>query len=282
MPEGPEIHRAADRVRKAILDQPAVEVFFGLPQLAALAEGLTGQRVVSVTAHGKAMLTGFEDGRAVFTHNQLYGRWYVAKAGTRPHTRRSLRFMVETTDKAALLYSASTIEVLSEDDLPHHPFLSKLGPDPLHREVTARRIARQLEDRAFRGRSLGALLLDQSFVAGLGNYLRSEILHAAGLLPDQRPRDLAPPAMLRLAKAILSVTRRSYRTGGITNEPATVTRLKAAGWPRRAYRHWVFGRGGRPCHRCGSTVQQQTVAGRRLYLCAGCQGVDGPSDPRTV
>ncbi|MEM7676405.1 MAG: DNA-formamidopyrimidine glycosylase family protein, partial [Myxococcota bacterium] len=162
MPEGPEIHRAADRVHAALSGRPAQAVFFGLPHLESLGEGLTGQQVVSVTAHGKAMLTEFEDGRCVFSHNQLYGRWYVVKAGSRPSTRRSLRFMVENEDKAALLYSASTLEVLTPDDIPLHPFLAKLGPDPLHAGVTPGRIEKQLKSSTFRGRSLGALLLDQS------------------------------------------------------------------------------------------------------------------------
>ena len=274
MPEGPETHRAADRIRRALQYEVAADVFFGLSHLEPLAQGLVGQRVMSVTAYGKAMLTEFEDGRAVFSHNQLYGRWYVVRSGTRPSTRRSLRFMVETEAKAALLYSASTIEVLSPEDRQHHPFLCRLGPDPLHDDVTVDSIRAQLA--RFSRRSLGALLLDQSFVAGLGNYLRSEILFEARVPPERRPGDLTCAETKRLAKAVVVMTRRAYETGGITNSPAQVARLKARGQPRRAYRHWVFARGGQPCRKCGSRITQRPVAGRRLYQCPKCQ--PGASD----
>ena len=271
VPEGPEIHRAADRIRTALIERPTERVFFGLPHLAPLAEGFTGQRVTGVTAYGKAMLTAFEDGRSVFSHNQLYGRWFIMKAGSRPATNRSLRFLVENDQKAALLYSASTLEVLMPDDVPHHPFLSKLGPDPLQSGVGPGRVRAQLEDRRFKGRALSALLLDQAFVAGLGNYLRSEILFVAGLRPPLRPRDLDPDTVCALADIIVDVTRRAYKTGGITNDPIRVKALKARGVPRRRYRHWVFARGGQPCYRCDARIEQHTVGGRRLYQCPQCQ-----------
>ncbi len=271
MPEGPEIHRAADRIRTALAGQRAQDVFFGLAGLDALADGLIGQRVVDVAAHGKAVLTEFEDGRSVFSHNQLYGRWYVVRAGKRPNTRRSLRFMVETSSHAALLYSASTIEVLSPGDRSYHPFLSKLGPDPLHGVVGPHDVLTQLEDRRFSGRTLGALLLDQAFVAGIGNYLRSEILFAARLRADVRPKDLEPADLSRLANAVTAVTQRAYRTGGVTNDQEQVKRMKAAGASRREYRHWVFARGDQPCHNCGAAILQEKVAGRRLYRCPECQ-----------
>lgn len=276
MPEGPEIHRAADRVRSAVVNRPTERVFFGLAHLASLSDGLTGQRVVAVQAHGKAMLTEFEDGRSVFTHNQLYGRWYVVNAGQAPSTGRSLRFAIETETKRALLYSASTIEVLTPDELPHHPFLSRLGPDPLHDDVTVARVQAQLQDRTFRGRALGGLLLDQSFVAGLGNYLRSEILFRAGVAASRRPRDLTKAETRRLARSVIEIVRRAYETGGITNDPQRVKALKRSGARRRAYRHFVFGRGGQPCYACGAPVRESIVAGRRLFDCPACQpGSDG-------
>jgi endonuclease-8 len=63
-------------------------------------------------------------------------------------------------------------------------------------------------------------MLDQSFIAGLGNYLRSEILFAAGLHPDLRPLDLSRKQVGDLARHTLQLSLRSYQTGGIINKPS--------------------------------------------------------------
>jgi len=86
-----------------------------------------------------------------------------------------------------------------------------------------------MESKAFRRRQLATLLLDQAFGAGLGNYLRSEVLFFAGLSPRARPADLEPAARKRLAKAICDVARRAYRRNGVTNAPDVVRELKAGG-----------------------------------------------------
>ena len=168
--------------------------------------------------------------------------------------------------------------MLHEDELESQPFLARIGPDVLAAETTPRRIRSLLRDRRFRGRALGGLLLDQGFVAGLGNYLRSEILFFAGLRPELRPGDLDDDQLALLARTIREVTRRSYRTGGLTEERDLVERARRAGEPRRLHRHAVFARAGRRCRRCSSVVRKVEVAGRRLYLCPGCQ----PTTPRPV
>jgi endonuclease-8 len=158
-----------------------------------------------------------------------------------------------------------------EQDLPRHPYLSRLGLDLLDPEVRPSRVRDRLREARFGRRSLGALLLDQSFLSGVGNYLRSEILHYAALSPARRPRDLDEAELLRLSRAAITVAQRAYRSRGVTIEPARARRLRAAGKPRRSYRHYVFGRAGEGCPRCGDVVVRRDVAGRRLYHCPTCQ-----------
>lgn len=271
MPEGPEIRRAADQVARAVAGR-AAEVEFGLPGLARRGAALSGRVIEAVEARGKALLVRFEGGRVVYTHNQLYGVWKIVRAGTRPRTTRQLRLRLENEDKAALLYSASEIDVLRTRDLPKHPYLARLGPDVLNDELDEEAVAAYLAEPAHARRALGGQLLDQGFLAGVGNYLRSEILFRAGLLPGRRPGALNPAERERLAHAIVSTIRRGYRQRGATTSPSLLADLKAAGASWRERRHYVFDRGGRPCHACGGTIARTEVAGRRLYLCPGCQG----------
>ena len=107
MPEGPEIRRAADRVAAALEGRVADDVFFAFDELKRFESRLAGRQVSEVTSRGKAMLTRFDGGLTVYSHNQLYGRWYVVRRGRLPRTRRQLRFAVTAGDRRALLYSAS-------------------------------------------------------------------------------------------------------------------------------------------------------------------------------
>ena len=108
-------------------------------------------------------------------------------------------------------------------------------------------------------------------MAGIGNYLRSEILFTAGVHPAARPSDLDRAARLRLARATLRVSRRAYDLKGVTVTAAMARSMKASGQRYEDYRHWVFARPGRPCRKCGTSVEKQVVAGRSLFLCPDCQ-----------
>ena len=209
------------------------------------------------------MLTRFDNGLTLYSHNQLYGRWYTARRGQLPQTGRSLRVALHTGTHSALLYSASDISVLNEKELKTHPFLSRLGPDILDTTLTSHTITNRLNQKRFMRRSLAALYLDQSFLAGLGNYLRSEILYRAGLHPKLRPVDITLDAQHHLATETLKICKRSYRTGGIT-----LTHTRSRGGRKR---FWVFARASRPCYECGQRIVRENYSSRRLYFCPRCQ-----------
>lgn len=271
MPEGPEIRRAADRIARAVVGCEAIEVCFSFQHLKPYEKSLQGQRVTAIETRGKAMLMHFESGLSVYAHSQLYGRWYVIQKGKSPRTNRSLRFAIHTHNKSALLYSASEIEVLTTTGIQRHHFLSKLGPDVLAKGLAQATILERLSSPRFKRRRLHALLLDQGFVSGLGNYLRSEILFVAGLHPTCRAGDLSDVQALTLSHCIISVAWQSYRNDGITNNLERVKALKSEGVRRAQYRHHVYGRGGRDCWTCNAEVRQEVLGGRNIFHCPRCQ-----------
>lgn len=136
MPEGPEIRREADRIRKAIAGIKTTRVDLTLEHLSSYGPLLTGRSVISVESRGKALLTNFEGGLTIYSHNQLYGKWYIVDAEKPPKTRRQLRLAIETKDKWALLYSASNIEVIDTHEIEYHPFIKRLGLDGLDPSIT--------------------------------------------------------------------------------------------------------------------------------------------------
>jgi endonuclease-8 len=271
MPEGPEIKRAADQISAAIVGKRALLVEFAFPHLHANGRALSGRQVESVNPRGKAMLTSFSGGQTIYSHNQLYGEWDVLSRGTAPHPTKHLRLAIHTDTSVAVLYSASSIEVIRTRDVAKHPYVEKLGTELLDLSTTHEMVLAQINQPRFAGKSLAALLLDQGFLAGIGNYLRSEILFVARIPPNVRIADLSSRQRSALAAAALDLTRQSYQTHGITNDIALARRLKARGWTFSRYRHWVFDRDGEPCHICRSKIERQDISGRGLYWCPRCQ-----------
>ncbi len=269
MPEGPEIRRAADRLERALTGHKADAVFFAFEHLKPFEKRLRGRRVETIETRGKGLLIRFDNTLSIYSHNQLYGRWYVRPKESYPRTGRQLRLAIHNAHKSALLYSASDIDVLTPDQVANHPFLSRLGPDVVTADNDA--VRAQVRVAPFARRQLGSLLLDQRFLAGVGNYLRSEILFVAGLHPKLRPVDCTADQLEALADAATTLARRSYRHNGVTCDLQIARQLKTEGQPRSRYRHWVFARAGRPCRQCGTRILDSTVASRRLSYCPVCQ-----------
>ena len=242
MPEGPEIWRTADSLRNTLQNKTITGLHFAFDELKKYEAKLKGKTVKDVEARGKAILTFFDDENVMYSHNQLYGKWMVRKNGQQPNTNRSLRVAIHNDDHSAYLYSASDIEMLSSQEVADHSYIEKLGPDVLHPETTYEDIIGQYRSDEFQNRKLTTLLLDQGFISGIGNYLRSEIMFYAGVKPQQKLKKYSDEEKKALADATVKLSRRSYETGGITNDPEIVEALKRENAKRREYRHFVYKR----------------------------------------
>ncbi len=271
MPEGPEIRRAADALADVLVNQKITTVRFGMPRLRRHASRLKGQTVREIETRGKALLTHFDHGLSIYSHNQLYGVWQVVEGHKLPQSSRSMRLLLQTDHHSAILYSASDISVWPTEELDSHPFLAKIGPDIMDKNLTWRDIAARLLRPEFAKKELAALYLDQAFLAGNGNYLRSEILHDARLYHHRRPVELSRGELGRLSRSTLQLSRRSYETGGITLAPGLSRALKGKGLSREWRRFYVFGREDFPCYHCSTDILRREVGSRRLYYCPRCQ-----------
>ena len=270
MPEGPEVHREADKIRNAIGNQSPIYLYFYHEHLKPFEGNLTGKQVKNVEAYGKGLVISFDDDHHIFSHNQLYGKWYIKPAGDYPKTNRELRLEIRTDRSSALLYSASDIDVMDSESLHEHPYLRKLGPDLL-KGVDPETIAERSLFDQFRRKSFASLLLDQGFLSGVGNYLRTEILFDAQIHPKMRPMDLSDETIENFSKSALTITGRSYVSGGLTTPDDLAKKLKTEGKKRSDFRHYLFGREDKQCHICGENILKTRMSGRRIYICDNCQ-----------
>jgi endonuclease VIII len=271
MPEGPEIWRATDAIAKVLKGRAVRKLEFGQPHLVAWQSRFINVQVLAVEPRGKAVLTHFENSQTIYSHNQLYGEWAIFERGAEPLSHKQRRIVLDTDEYRVVLYSASDIEVLETAQVALHPYIAKLGVELLDPTVTLKNVIDCLNSERWQNRLLAQILLDQAFLAGVGNYLRSEILYVAKLHPLVRLKELTSEQKKQLAKAALSVTRQAYRTAGVTNKPALAKSLKASGVSFDVYRHYVFDREGQYCWICEGGVIREEIAGRQLHWCPNCQ-----------
>jgi len=275
MPEGPEIKLAADKLEAAIRGKKVTHIYFAFERLRYFSDRLQGAEILSITSHSKAILTRFNNGLTIYSHNQLYGRWVVLPAGEYPQSSRSLRLAIHTQDKMALLYSASEIEVIETSRLNQQSYLKKLGPELLADTTTVDGVIARFNDKQFHRRQLMGLLQDQQFISGMGNYLCCEALYISRIHPCTRLADMHRTQRERLAKNCLKLTRQSYKTGGITNFIGHAEKLRKQGLAFEDYRFLVYRRQGLSCYRCGALIIKGKYAGKMGYTCPGCQPENG-------
>lgn len=271
MPEGPEIARAASDLAAVLANKRVLLIEFAFQQLKPHVDMITGSRIKSVRARSKAMLVEFDCGLTVYSHNQLYGRWAILAHGEASQVGLQVRMAIHVDEAVAVLYSASDIEVWPSANIGEQPYIRKLGLELLAAETTLNEVLAHIRQPKFQGRRVATLLLDQGFLAGIGNYLRSDILFAARIKPDARMKDLTLVQTNALAHHALAMTQQSFATNGITNDLKIAKKLRGRGMKFSQYRHWVFDRVGEPCHVCGTKITRLDLSGRAVFWCVGCQ-----------
>ena len=272
MPEGPEIFLASRAVHAAVAQQP-IQLELLHPALKAKARELRGVSIARVHARSKAMLTEFVNGVVLYSHNQLYGEWVV-------HTlaeallNRQVRLVIRTAQHQVVLYSATDFAWLQSGQEHAHPYIAKLGLEVLDAAVSAQHIAERLAQ--FPRRVIADALLDQHVLAGLGNYLRADILFVARIDPLRKIGSLTHADLLRTGKACKLLTKRSVERGGVTRPWAHYMSTRT-GLGFEASRFYAFDREGVPCWDCAAPIARVTQGGRGLYFCPQCQTVSAGS-----
>lgn len=267
MPEGPEIFLAARAVHAAVAQQ-ACSLELRHPVLAAKADSLSGVSIARVHARSKAMLTEFANGVVLYSHNQLYGEWVVHPAGA-PLLTKQVRLVISTARHQTVLYSATDFAWLRAGAEDAHPYIAKLGPEVLNPQVTAQHISQRLS--TFPRRVIADALIDQQVIAGLGNYLRADILLVSKVNPLRKIGTLTVPELLRIAKACKTLTQRSVRRNGVVRPWAQYQAVRAAGADFEAARFYAFDRLGAPCWNCATPIERVLRGGRGLFFCPACQ-----------
>ncbi len=280
MPELPEVETTARALRQRIVGRRIVGVGGidwprmvpnALPQ--QLADGLVGRTVAAVGRRGKYVLVELDDAATLVLHRKMSGNLLLRRRGAPPDPHTHLAIELDDGSELRFVDPRKFGRVYlfrSRDDLDHF-VAERLGPEPLA-ELSPAALARLLEGR--RGR-IKSLLLDQSFLAGLGNLYVDEALWAARIHPLRPADSLTPAEISRLAAAIRAVLENAIELGGTSFDAMYRTVDDQPGNGQQALRAYgrgpQRGRAAQPCLRCGTPMARLTVGQRSAHYCPNCQ-----------
>ena len=146
--------------------------------------------------------------------------------------------------------------------------LARLGPDPLNHDKPAKMIERIAKRRT----AIGALLMDQSIVSGLGNIFRAELLFRAKVSPFRAGAEVSAAELNTIWKDAAKLMPQAMEDRRIvTTRPRDRPHPKGAALSEEA--HYTYRRKGRPCFVCGTAIEMKIMAGRNLFWCPTCQAV---------
>ncbi len=274
MPELPEVETVTRLVRPGLEGRliRATEVAWsrtvGPDGEQHFSSNVVGARIERVWRRAKYIVLDLERRRQpagqLLVHLRMTGRLQLVDASTELGDYERLRLKLERGKALAFIdvrkfgrfiFTANSAQVFD-----------KLGPEPLSPEFSAAWLQAALRPRQ---RALKPLLLDQSFLAGLGNIYVDEALHRARLHPLRQAHTLKLPAITKLHAEIQATLTEAIEREGSSFDSFYRTPEGQPG----SYQHQfqVYGRQGQPCKRCGATITKSTVAQRGTHTCPRCQ-----------
>jgi formamidopyrimidine-DNA glycosylase len=259
MPEGHTIHGLARSMAELVGHQVAASS----PQGRFPADTVDGAMVHQVEAYGKHLLLDLSTPAAaavqtVHVHLGMRGKWLRFSPVTGP-AMRQVRLRLARPDVAWDLIAPTTCELLAPSQ--RQALVERLGPDPLRPDADAAEAQRRIA--AYSG-SIGAAVMDQGVIAGVGNVFRAEALHACRIAPTRPAGTLTAEQLQKLWDTLQSMMSQGVEDGRII----TVDAPDRLSLPENESRH-VYKRD--TCYDCGTPVAVTDLAGRTSYACPRCQ-----------
>ncbi len=272
MPELPEVETVCTDLRdSAIIGSliVAVDVLWertiGMMDADTFRKRLVGRKFLTVSRRGKFLVLGIDDGSTLLIHLRMSGSLVLMDNPDTPddHDRVIIRF-----DAFSLrFHDPRKFGRMILTDEPGH-FLGRLGPEPLSEDLDAVAFHHMLLTR--RGR-VKALLLDQHFIAGIGNIYADESLFIARLHPCRIACTLSAVESARLLSAIRQVLSAGIAHRGTSLGDGESNFKSDGSMGSHGNSLSVFGRTGRQCPRCSSPIERTIVAQRSTHFCPHCQ-----------
>lgn len=273
MPELPEVETVKRTLQPKLagLSFEGAEVFLAkvvrTPESFRLDELIAGKKLLKLGRRGKYLLMRLSDGFSLVVHLRMTGRLTYCGKDTPVDKHTHVVFNLNNGDQLrfADMRQFGRIWLLPTDSLESLPGFKDLGVEPFDEIFTRDFLKKELRRRYSR---IKPLLLDQTFIAGLGNIYTDEALHRARINPERLATTLNAREVAHLYRAIREVLQE-----GIENRGTTVRDFIDSDGRAGQYQEMlrVYSRENKPCPACGKGIVKKKIGGRSSYFCPACQ-----------
>ncbi len=267
MPELPEVETIKNELSPQIIGRRFADVtvcdakIVRNPSVEELCQKLTGQKINSLERRGKYLLFRLSGNEVLIVHLKMSGALLLSTE----QTDRYARVIFHLDNGNRLIFTdrrrLGNIWLVKDE----RSIIGKLGTEPLNPEFTPKALAERLQKHKA---PIKAVLLDQAFIAGIGNMYADEALFAARIHPLRKANSLSPQEIRNLHEAIIDVLRSAIDSKGASVD----TYKRPDGELGTAHSNFCVAHlGGKPCPACGTPIQRLAIRNRGSYFCPHCQ-----------
>lgn len=270
MPELPDIVILARSMDKGLNGRTVVDSVVNQPKCLNMTpqrfnKEVKGRKIESSSQRGKWVITDLDEKWSLAFNLGMGGEIRLFDSSEEPDSKKH-RVVLKLDDEDWVgihHWWFGHVHLIPKGDYSSHPQLSKLGPEPLSKELTVDKLQEMLAKK--RGR-IKVYLLDQSFIAGIGNVYVQDILWYAKLHPNRSANSLQETEIQLLHSAIQRVLKEGIKYKGGPGEQDLFGRTGTY------MKHRAIGyRTGEPCPNCSSLIEELRIGSTTSYICPRCQ-----------
>lgn len=276
MPELPEVESVKNGLNNLIIGKSieSVDVYWTNiikdPSVEEFCQQLSGETISLVKRRGKFLLFVL-DHVTLISHLRMEGKFRLEASSKEKSKHTHVVFNLDSGEELRYLdvRKFGRMSLVPHSEVFLHPSLVNLGPEPFAENLIKSDLKKNLQKTT---RSIKAVLLDQSVVAGIGNIYADEILFLSGIHPVRSASHLSEDEIEKLHQSILQVMSEAVESGG-----TTIRTYSNAFGLKGSYQNnlKVYGKNGEPCSVCGDVIEKAKVSQRGTHYCPSCQKIDG-------
>ncbi|MCG9969382.1 DNA-formamidopyrimidine glycosylase [Pelotomaculum terephthalicicum JT] len=275
MPELPEVETIMRTLQPKLTGLKFIDAQIMLPKIIRtpdideFKEKITGKKILKINRRGKYLLFILSDGLNLVFHLRMTGSLVYCQQNE--SLSKYTHIILVLNNGFHLRYADmrqfGRIWLLPASSMNDLTGYKNLGIEPLEAVFTLSYLKKELKRRHVRIKSL---LLDQTFIAGLGNIYTDEVLHRAEINPERLANTLTPREITRLYHAVRDVLQEGIENRGTTVRDFIDGNGRPGGYQKLLR---VYHREGKPCRCCGQNIVRKKIGGRSTYFCPACQKI---------
>jgi len=268
MPELPEMENYKILLNQKIAGQTITEVQINREKSINLNPALFiktchHQKIIDINRRGKHLLFHLQNGQILLLHLMLGGWIYYGTEADKPKRMVQIRLSFGEHHLYFIGLRLGYLHLYNQTETEQH--LAHLGPEPLTTDFSLNNFLKRIGQKHGR---LKTTMIDQEFIAGIGNCYSAEICYDAGIIPTKDIDDIDDSERKKLYQSIKTILQKGIQHGGYMDNPLFKDDKLTGGFNAL---YQVYDREGEKCNRCGSIIKMEKISSRKTFYCPICQ-----------